>query len=331
MRYCWLSLLALALVVAITIPTAGAPMEEVRVSFQPFQSNAGLFVAEHDGYFAAQGMRVRWVPLTGSAQILSVLLQGEIDVGATTVSPAFFNAVARGGRLRIVADKGHVAGKGSVGSVVVRRDLAGRFRTVADLKGRKIAVQTIGGLSHYVLAKALIAAGLSLDDVTLVTIPAAASVAALQGGAVDAAVLPVPLDTQAEEVGVGVKMLDFADLIPGEPTAFLFYGPSLLERRPAVGVRFLIAYLRALRRYNEGPTPRNVAIVAQYTKIDAPTIQKGGWIGIHPDARVDVAKLRRFQDWQFDIGLISVRSPVTILVDVSVLEQAWAQLGLQGR
>lgn len=326
-----LALVALALS-ALLLPAAGGPvLDTVTVSFQPFQSNGPLFIADKEGYFAEARIRITWVPLTGSAQIIPGVVQGQIAVGATSLSPAFFNAVARGAKVRIVADKGHVAGPGTVGSLIVRRDLAGIVRGVADLRDRKIAYQTVGGLAHYAIYKALAGVGLSLDQITLVLMPLPASIAALQSGAVDASGLPVPLDAEAIAVGVGYPLLDMAAVIPGEPTGFLFYGPPLLEQRPELGARFLTAYLRGALQYIRGPTPRNVAIIAEYTKIDAATIRKAGWVGIHRDGFVDVAKVRRFQDFQYDLGLITVRNPMNAVVDPTFLEQARAQLGIPGR
>jgi NitT/TauT family transport system substrate-binding protein len=320
--------LAIAVLVMV-LPAAAAPQfDTVRVSFGAQQSNSGLFIAEKEGYFAAERIKITWVPLQGGAQLTPVLAQGQLDIGAGSISAAFFNAVAAGLRLRVVADKGHVAGRGSVGSLIMRKDLAGRVRTAADLKGRRIAVNATGALGHYLVAKVLASAGLTLDQVTLVTMPMPASIGALQGGSIDMAAVPVPLDVQAVELGVAVKFVDFADIVPGEPTAFIFMGPTLLEGNRALGVRFLAAYLRGLRRYNDGPTARNLATVAEYTKIEPEILRKGGWIGIHADGSVDVLRLRRYQDWLYEIGLVGVRNPITAVADTTLIEQARLAVGL---
>jgi NitT/TauT family transport system substrate-binding protein len=321
-----------AVLAAASSPAAGAPsFDTLRVSFGPQQSNAGLFIADKEGFFAAERIKVNWTSFQGSVQFTPVLAQGQLDIGAGSISAAFFNAVAAGLKIRVVADKGHVAARGTVGSLVIRRDLAGTIRTAADLKGRKITINAQGALGHYLVFKILAGAGLTTDHITLVTMPFASTVAALQGGSVDAGVLPAPLDTQAIELGVGVRLVDFADIILGEPTAFIFMGPTLLDGNRPLAVRFLTAYLRALRRYNEGPTPRNVAVVAEFTRIEPEIVRKGGWIGIHADGYVDVARLRRYQDWLYEIGLISVRNPLTTVADTTVVDQARAALGLPPR
>ena len=167
-----------------------------------------------------------------------------------------------------------------------------------------------------------------MDQVTLLPFSAPTALAALQQGSVDAALLPIPFNTQAVELGIGVKVIDTADIVPGEPQAFIIYGPTLLEQNPALGRRFMVAYLRGVQRYNEGATARNVAIIAKYIKIEPAIVQKGGWVDIHRDGFIDAAKIRRYQDWLFDIGLVNIRNPISTVVDTSFLEQALAALGI---
>jgi ABC-type nitrate/sulfonate/bicarbonate transport system substrate-binding protein len=129
---------------------------------------------------------------------------------------------------------------------------------------------------------------------------------------------------------VGYRLVDFGEVAPDEPTGFIIYGPVLTERNRELGARFLTAYLRGIRRYNEGPTPRNVATIAEYLKV-SPEVIRRGWAGIHADGFVDVVRMRRFQDWLYDLGLISVRNPMPTVVDLAFLEQARAALGVTGR
>ena len=326
-----IALLVLTVLLTASLSATGAPgLDMVRVSFQPFQTNSGLFIAEHEGYFAAQRIKITWVPFAFPEQFIPVLAQGQLDVGASAITPAFFNAVAAGEKLRVVAAKGHVGGKGNTGSLVVRRGLAGTVRTIQDLKGRKLATASIGSFAHYVLAKALANGGVSPSQVTVVHMPLPAAAAALQTGAVDAAVLPLPLDAAVVENGIAFRLMDFGDIVPEEPTGFIIYGPTLEEQNRALGTRFMIAYLRGMRRYNEGPTARNVAIIAEYLKV-SPEIVRKGWAGIHPDGFVDVVRMRRFQDWLFDLGLTAVRNPMSTVIDLAFLEDAREALGVSER
>jgi len=140
-----------------------------------------------------------------------------------------------------------------------------------------------------------------------------------------------PLDALAQEKGIAFKLLDVADIVPAEHTSFLTYGRTLVVGNRPLGVRVMVAYLQGIRRFSEGPTPRNVAIIAEYTKTDPETIRKGGWVSIHPDGYVDLNRTRRYQDWLYEIELISVRSPISALLDLYFVEQARAILGIPPR
>jgi hypothetical protein len=62
--------------------------------------------------------------------------------------------------------------------------------------------------------------------------------------------------------------------------------------------------------------------VAEATDLSADIILKGGWQAMFVDGHIEVDKLRRFQDWLYDIGMITVRSPISNLVDTSFLDYA---------
>jgi len=320
----------LVAVVAVSPPAAGAAPDTVRVVFQAFQTYGALFIAEKEGFFGAEGIRIHWVTVRTSAEGIALLSQEQLDVGAGGVSPAFFNGISRGLQVRIVADKGYVGSRGGAPVVMVRRGLAGTVKTVPDLRGRRVAISGPGDLGHYLWHRILTKHGLALSQVTLTILPLPAYLTALEGGGIDAALLNPPLDSAAAEADIAYPLADVETVVPGEPLAFLFYGPSFLERNRPLGVRFMSAYLRALRRYNDGPTARNVATITEYTKVEPALVRRSGWIGMRPDGLVDVAKVRRLQDWMFEVELVTVRNPMQVTVDHSFLERAAAALELRG-
>jgi ABC-type nitrate/sulfonate/bicarbonate transport system substrate-binding protein len=295
----------------------------VKVAFTPLQSWGPLFIAEQEGFFAREGIKIEWVTFAGGTDTVAVLIQGSLDVGAGAASAGFMNAVARRERIRIVADKGHVGPGFKEISVVVRKGLrpAGAA-TVADLRGRKIGINTTGSIIHYVLAKTLARGGMSLNQVETVRLPFPAIVTALQQGAVDAAVLAEPFVTLSVQTGAAEVLLPAGQVVPDEPVAFIFYGPNLLDRSPDVGRRFMLAYLHGLREYVKGPTEKNVRIIAEATKVPLDVIRKGGWFPIAVDGRVNINAIRRFQDWLYEQDFIGVRNPASTLVDLSFLDYA---------
>ncbi len=320
----------IALMLVPVLPaTAGPQLTTLRVAFRPLQTWGPLFIADREGFFVKQGLRIEWVPDGGGAEGLAPLLSGALQVLPTAASAGFFNAAARGELVRIVADKGYIApGSRIFSSLVVRKDLAGTvIKTVADLKGKRIAINTMGSSAHYLLARILARAGLKVEDVDLHRLPTTSEVAGLQNRALDAAMLPEPWLTQVVEQGMGVLMVASGDIAPNEQVAFVFYGPDLLQRDRALGQRFMVAYVQALRQYAQGPTARNLAIVAEATDVSVDIIRRGGWQAMFVDGHVEMDKVRRFQDWLYEIGMITVRNPMPSLVDTSFTDYANSALG----
>ena len=83
------------------------PRTRVRVSGRAVLSQAPLILADESGYFRRQGLDVELVGLDNS-EGLPALIEGGMDVLAGQVQPRYFNAIARGAPIRIVADKGHL-------------------------------------------------------------------------------------------------------------------------------------------------------------------------------------------------------------------------------
>src|SRR5512134_3991855 len=99
-RLSWIMVFIAAVFAASLIPmvTAGPaqPTTVVRVAFRPLQTWGPLFIAEKEGFFARQGIKIEWVPQRGGGEAMVPLLAGQMQVGPEAASAAFFNAAARG-------------------------------------------------------------------------------------------------------------------------------------------------------------------------------------------------------------------------------------------
>src|ERR1700680_2809304 len=68
-------------------------------------SDAPFFVADKKGYFADEGLTVKFVRFDSAAKMIPSLGSGEVDVGSGATSAGLYNAVKRGIGIKIVADK----------------------------------------------------------------------------------------------------------------------------------------------------------------------------------------------------------------------------------
>jgi NitT/TauT family transport system substrate-binding protein len=80
----------------------------LKVFLAPFLSFGPYFIAEEEGFFVEQGIRVEFLKVS-EAMALQAIAQGEIDVWAGIYTAGYLNAIRRGADIRVVADKGHFA------------------------------------------------------------------------------------------------------------------------------------------------------------------------------------------------------------------------------
>jgi sulfonate transport system substrate-binding protein len=114
-----------------------------------------------------------------------------VDFGTVGEAPPIF-AQAAGANLVYVGNEPPSPGSEAI---VVPRD--SRLRTVADLKGKKVALNK-GSNVHYLLVKALEKAGVDYKDINVVYLTPADARAAFERGAVDAWVIWDPFLAAAE-------------------------------------------------------------------------------------------------------------------------------------
>lgn len=148
---------------------------------------------------APLGVKLSWTEFTAGPVQLEALNVGSIDFGDVGEAPPIF-AQAAGAPLAYVAA---TVPRPATEAVLVQKDSP--IKTVADLKGRKVAYNK-GSNVHYFLVKLLEKNGLKYEDVQSVFLPPADARAAFEKGAVDAWVIWDPF-LAAAEVGLGGRIL----------------------------------------------------------------------------------------------------------------------------
>lgn len=70
----------------------------------------------------------------------------------------------------------------------------------------------------------------------------------------------------------------------------------------------MVAYLKAVRQYNQGKTERNLEILAKHTELDRELLKRACWPSMHNDGRINVRGVLDFQAWAVGKGFLD--SPV---------------------
>ena len=102
MRRTILAAAALALLVATSSGVAAAQVT-VKVGDLGIISDASLYIAVARGHFKERGIEVQFERFASAAPAIAHLSTGEIQVVGGGISPALYNALARGLPIKIVA------------------------------------------------------------------------------------------------------------------------------------------------------------------------------------------------------------------------------------
>lgn len=192
--------MAAGMPVAAQAQAKGEVQVQVRIGYQKYGT---LTLLKGRGTLekrlAEQGVGVKWTEFPAGPVLLEGLNVGSIDFGTVGEAPPIF-AQAAGANLVYVGNE--PASPASEAIVVPK---GSGLRTLADLKGKKIALNK-GSNVHYLLLKALEKAGIAYADIQPVFLPPADARAAFERGSVDAWAIWDPFLAAAEKQ-LGARVL----------------------------------------------------------------------------------------------------------------------------
>jgi NitT/TauT family transport system substrate-binding protein len=303
-----LSGLALASCTSSTAATPSAPeMTSIVVDSVPTESEAGLYVAQYEGYFRQQGLNVTIRPVTGGEAAIPDLQSGSAQlVAGNYVSfiiaqirkrfdghPADFRIVAAGSEIQPGTE-----------ALYVRRNSP--YQTVAALAGRhaSVGLNTPNDVGQLLFGSLYQSEGYSFSDNAKQVTPPKGFPALLQmlgKGQVDAAWLPQPFGTMAQQA-YGAEVL--ADFDAGATTNFPFTGYIGTAQWVTSHPKTVTAFVKALREGQQtADTQRAVAEQAMATYTGLPAIIAHTMAFDTYPLSMDVPQLQRVPDEMFQFGL----------------------------
>jgi NitT/TauT family transport system substrate-binding protein len=209
-----------------------------------------LTVAEQLGYFKAEGLDAKIVDFAGGSQALRAVVGGSADV----VSGAFEHTVnmqSKGQFMRAFVLQGRAP---QIVLAVSTKTMPG-FKSIADLKGKKVGVTAPGSSTNVMVNFALARAGLKPSDVSIVGVGASSgAVAAMRSGQIDAISNLDPVITLLSRAGdikvvSDTRVVSEADALFGGPMpAGCLYAPqSFLDKHPNTAQALTNAMVRACK------------------------------------------------------------------------------------
>ena len=297
----------------------GAPPEvsSIVVDAVPTADEAGLYIADDKGYFKQQGLTVKIVPIlggefgmgdlqTGKAQLIAgnyvsfILAQiaGKYAAPGTTKQLPL--------NMRIIADGSQML----PGNQAIYVMPGSKFKTVADLAKfhATVAINSLNNVGQVLLGSLFQENGLPSPQSSIhqVVEPFPVSIQLLKQGKIDAAWLPEPFGTGAEESVGAVPLADFNQgSLQNFPIGAYVGTSEWVKTHPNT----VAAFLRALEEGQQVADTDRAAVEAglvnpqntgQYapTKLQAATMT----LDSYPLA-MDVPVMQRVSDAMFEFGL----------------------------
>jgi NitT/TauT family transport system substrate-binding protein len=224
---------------------SGLEKPDLNVAVVPALDSAGFFVALYGGLFSSAGLHVNFTPATSSDTVISAQVKGQYDItGGNYVS--YIQAQQAGQASLDIFAEGSVMEPGTQGIYVLPDS---PIKTLADLKGQTIGINAPKNILYLLAASVLAEHGLSPDDVHFVSdIPFPSMSAALKAGRIDAAVLPEPFASLAEQADGAVPLVD---LDQGATTSFPVEGYVVTKKWAREYPHTLAAFEQALEEGQE--------------------------------------------------------------------------------
>lgn len=327
-----------ALLTAATVSTAAAadmpapldPPQKVKVAYVPILKFATMYVAAQRGLFKKQGLDVEFERVKSGTEAIAFLTQGSIDVGGIAIVTSLWNAWNRGLDIRIIAPGALEPFTGSPTKLLLRKDLEGKVKTIADLKGKRVA--TAGGPGsggEYLVAKALERGHLTIRDVELINLGNADMPAALERGSIDAALAGSPYADQTIKGGHAVVLA--SDLTPGLMTVAFVGSGKFLKERPQVAERFVLALTEAARlmQGDDYLAPTNIDAYRTFTNTTEEAIRQGNPVTYDPNMVVSFDGLRDVERVHRENGRLEYTKAIDLssVADDQFVKKAIAVLG----
>jgi NitT/TauT family transport system substrate-binding protein len=301
--------------------------QTIVIGVVPSVPAAATYLAVEKGYFKEAGVNVDLQNIDSSSTAMALLASNQMQVVEGGVAPNYWNALASGLPVVMALER---ASSPLYHDVLIRKDLVGKMKTPADLKGRPVAEVSPGSSALYEVGQVLASAGLDLKDIDIKYIPFPQMGIALANGAVDAAFEVPPFGANIIAQGQGVHWLDPEDYIKVLPSSFVAYfaNSDWIKANPDVARKFFLALVKGGRdycqAYHHGPNRAEVVDVMFKYKVgpSREALDRMSWQARNPNGRFNVASVLDLQDWFFKEGIVKQKFAADRLIDSDYADYA---------
>lgn len=217
----------------------------LRMAVLPILDALPMYVAEEQGYFAEENLKVEFVPVTSAAERDQIIQADQADGMINEIlSTLFYNEDAQD---IVIVRYARVAYPDYPQFYILAAGNSG-IETLEDLKGQDIGISE-GTIIEYSVDRLLQAEGFQPDDIKTVAVPRIPDrMALLNSGELPAANLPDPLASLAVQGGAKVLVDDSSH--PEFGHSVISFRKDVVDNNPEAIERFLAAIEKAVNDIN---------------------------------------------------------------------------------
>jgi NitT/TauT family transport system substrate-binding protein len=298
----------------LTVPAPAGPLESSSITVEavPTADEAGLYVASDLGYFRQAGLTVHIVPTGGGELALSDLTHGKTDLVVGNYVSFVLAQIQHQADIRIIAN-GSQMRPGNQALFVMP---GSKVKTIGDLVSQHatIGVNTLNNIGSLLIGSLLADNGYKLSAVKLLAPagtgnPFQALLPLLKRGKIQAAWLPEPFATIAQQTLGAVKVADFdSGSVQNLPIAAWIGDTGWVKEHPTTIAAFLHAFQRGQEKADTDRAQVESSLIAHTLApagaqpASAQQIASLLTLDSYPLA-MDVPELQRVSDVMFQFGL----------------------------
>jgi NitT/TauT family transport system substrate-binding protein len=277
-------------------------VRSIRVGVIPIVDVAPIYLGVDQGFFEDRDIDVELVPGSGGAAAVPGVVSGDYDFSFGNVTSILL-ASSQGLPLRVVANGVSSTADPATDFSAVVVPAASPIQSVADLAGKRVAVNNLKNIGEVTIRKGIEDAGGDPQSVEFLELPFPDMPAAVANGDVDAAWVVEPFVTVATGQGARPVFYPFAEPIEDLTVATYFTSEQVIQEDPDLVDDFQAAINESLEYADSHPDEVR-RILLTYTQI--------------PEA---AAQAIRLPSWPQEVNWESVEAVAGLMTDFGITEE----------
>jgi NitT/TauT family transport system substrate-binding protein len=239
----------------------------IQIGTLPIANSAPMYLGMEQGFFQEQGLVVEPTVLQSGNEIITGMVAGDYDIGFVGYISAGIAAAKKVPICVLTASDATGTTPEDDWQVMVA-GADSPITSPADLAGKTVSVNGLGGVAEVMIKAALDQEGVDWRSVKLIEVPFPEVPAAVAAGRIDAGYTSEPFVTTVLDQGGKVVFAPQSAIAPEYPNGSYATSQQVFQKEPELMQKFEAAMTKSLDYARDNPDAVR-QIIPTYTKIPA--------------------------------------------------------------